>query len=272
MITSNGKRVVKRFLAGQVGQIAGSLSVGVGNTAANVNDSRLVYEVERINITSVSVDPDSDKIVFRAMLPPGRIKTIYEIALWNNPLSIANGRNLGIFATTTPWANATLSNANGRASQNTMQINYVANGTTNAELAGANEDLSIFSASDSLVIGYHATTNLSSVRVRLGRDASNYFEFVLPAATANAYNVARLALSAATVTGAPSWGAITYIAVRPSATAAGAGSIFLDGIRVEQNAINEGNLMVARSVLATPYVVNQTTDNDIEYSLVVSVA
>lgn len=272
MITSNGKQVFKRFLAGQASQIAGSLSVGAGATAATVNDSRLAYEAERINISSVSVDPDSDKIVFRAILPPGRIKTIYEIGLWANPISLASGRNLALFNTSTPWTNATITNANGRLSQNTMQISYVANGTTNAELTGANEELSIFSSADSIVVGYHVTVNLSSVRVRLGRDSSNYFEFLLPAATANSYNVARLALSAATVVGTPSWGAISYIAVRPSATAAGGGNLFLDGIRVEQNSINENNLLVARTVLTTPYVVNQTIDNDIEYSLAVAIA
>lgn len=272
MITANGKGVIKRYLAGQIGQIAGSLSVGVGTTAATVNDTRLVYEVERLNLTSISVDPDSDKFVFQATLPPGRIKTIYEVGVWSSPVSQVGGRTLGIFGDGLPWTNATINNANGRINQNTMQISYTANGTTNAELVGISENLSEYSASDSIVIGYHVTINISSIRVRLGTDASNYFEFLLPASTANSYNVARLALSSATVVGTPSWAAITYLAVRPSATAAGGGNLYFDGIRVDRNSLNEDSLLVARNVLATPYVVNQSIDNDIEYALAVTIS
>lgn len=271
MITANGKTVIKRFHAGQFGEIGTALAVGISAAAATVNDARLNFEVVRLPIASVSVDPDADRIVFRAILAPGLIKTIYEVGLWHGA-NIESGRVLNLSDVTNTWANGTLSNANGRANTDTVQVDYVANGTTNAELAGFWEDLSTFGGSDSLVVGYYATTNLSSFRIRLGSDSSNYFEFLMPAPNASAYNIARLNLSAATVVGSPSWGAINYLALRPSATAAGTGSIFFDTIRFERNPIGEGDLLVARSSLATPYSVNQTTDNDIEYSLRIGIS
>jgi len=272
MITANGKKIIKRFYSGDEGRIASSLSVGAGSQPETINDSRMQYEVERINITSVGVEPDNDRIVFRAVLPPAGIKTIYEVGLWAYPVGQISGKTLGLLGTTSVWTNATISNANGRANQNTMQISYSANGTTNAEVVGVNENLSMYTGSDSIVIGYHVTVNISSVRVRIGLDTSNYYEFVLPASTANSYNVARLSLSSGTMVGSPRWDEIRYVAVRPSATAAGGGNLFFDGIRVEQNSINEGNILVARSVLAIPYLVNQTIDNDIEYALAVNIS
>lgn len=272
MITSNGKTVIKRFHAGQIGQIAEVLALGVSLSAATVNDTRLNFEAVRLPIASISVDPDADRIVFRATASPGILKTAYEVGLWSSAAGPDPGRMLSLSDVTNPWVNGTLSNANGRVNSNTVQVDYVANGTTNAELTGFFEDLSSFGGTDSLVVGYHATTNLSSTRIRFGSDSSNYFEFVLPAPTINAYNIARLNLSAATAVGSPNWGAINYLAVRPSATAAGTGSVFLDAIRFEANSITGNSLLVARSTLATPYILSTTADNDIEYSLKIGIS
>lgn len=273
MITSNGKLQIKRFLAGQASSIASYIALGTGATAATVNDTRLGFEVVRTPILSISVDPNSDKVVFRTSLNPGVINTAYEIGLWGSAPT-DEGRALSVVGSNLPvvWTNGTLTNTNARANAMALKVDYVANGTTNAELTGFYEDLSRFRDIDSLVVAYYATTNLSSVRVRLGLDATNYFEYVLPAPVANSYNIARLVRSAATKTGTPDWSAIRYMALRPSATAAGAGSVFLDGVRIESNALDNGNLLVARTVLATPTVMDADISSDIEYALNVSVA
>ena len=272
MITANGKNIIKRFHARQIGQIGGSLAFGVGSTAPTVNDTRLGYEVLRVPIQSVNVDPASDRIVFRVELQPRQIKTIYEVGLWSGQfvglegLRISNGEGLPV-----TWNNGTVTNQNARAYSNTIQINYVANGTTNADLSGFAVDASQFTDIDSLVVGYYATVNLSSVRVRLGTDSSNYYEFVLPAPIANSYNVARVTRSAATKVGSPAWNNLTYMAVRPSATGAGSGSIFFDGMRFEPNNMAEANLLVARSVLSTPHSPDVDIVSDVEYSLRINI-
>lgn len=272
MITNNGKNVIKQFHARQVPQIGASLAFGVGATAATVNDTRLVYEVIRVPVLSVSADLSNDIIVFRASLPPGQINQIYEVGLWSANPAVSKNMTLNVLGGNGVWTNGTLSNSNARANPNALKIDYVANGTTNAELSGLVADLSTFTDNDSVVVGYHATTNLSNVRVRLGTDASNYYEFVLPAPTANAYNVARLSRATATKTGSPDWSAITYVAVRPTGTAAGAGSIYFDGIRFEENSLNNNNQLVARSVLGTPFAADPDIASDVEYSLEISIA
>lgn len=266
MITSNGKAQLKRFYARQVGDIADSLGFGVGATAASLGDVRLGYEVVRVPILSINVDPGSDRIVFRAQVQPGQIKTIYEIGLWASGLSSPEATNLSLLDGPSVWTNGTLSSSNARISTSALQVNYVANGTTNAEVSGFLVDLSRYSDADAMVVAYHATTNLSSVRVRLGTDATNYYEWLLPAPVANGYNIARVSRSAATKTGTPDWAAVTYAAIRPSATAGGSGSIFLDGIRFESNSLSVSNLLVARSVI-TPSTIDPDVTSDVEYSV-----
>lgn len=272
MITANGKLQIKRYLARQVGEIASFLALGTGSQAANVNDSRLSFEVARVPVQSISVDPNSDKVVFRSTFAPGAINMVHEIGLWA-PSPIDTSRFLNVLSATSPvlWTNGTLTSTNARANTDALKIDYVANGTTNSELTGIMDDLSAFQDTDSLVVAYHATTNLSSVRVRMGTDSTNYYEFVLPAPVANSYNVARVVRSAATRTGNPDWSAIRYIAVRPSATAAGAGSIFLDGIKMEANSLGSTNLLVARTVLVTPTALSADISSDVEYSIGVTI-
>lgn len=272
MITNGGRTIIKRFFARQVGQIAGSLALGVGTQAVTVNDNRLQFEVIRVPVTSINADIDNNRLVFKASLLPGLINTIYEVGMYSSALSTAAVRNLNIIGNTpTSWTNGTLDTANARASSQALKIDYVANGTTNAELTGLSEDLSQFQDIDSFVAAYYAGANLSSVSIRLGTDSSNYFAFSLAAPVANSYNISRVNKSTATKVGSPDWSNITYVAVRPSATAGGAGSIWFDGVRFESNPLENSNLLVARSVLATPKVADTTINTDIEYSLGINI-
>lgn len=273
MITANGKLQLRRVLARQATELANYISIGTGTQAATVNDVRLAFEVSRIPVMSISADPTSDRIVFRGNLPAKSINTVYEVGLWSSSAT-DNGRDFNVLGGSSPisWINGTLTNVNARAHANSLKIDYVTSGTTNAELTGIYEDLSIYRDSDSFAVAYHATTNLSAVKVRLGSDSTNYYEFTLPAPVTNSYNIARLARSAATKTGSPNWAAITYIAVRPTGTSGGAGSIYLDGIRMESNALDGSSVLVARTVLATPTVMSVDIDIDLEYSVKVDIA
>jgi hypothetical protein len=270
MITNGGKTIIKRFFARQVAQIAGSLALGVGTAAPALTDTRVQFEVVRVPVSSINADIDNSRLVFKATLTPGLIGTIYEIGVY--PLvQPATMRNLDLTSSLATWTNSTLNATNARAGALAVKIDYVANGTTTAELTGLNEDFSMFNDVDSFAAAYYAGANLSSVSVRMGTDSSNYFAFSLAAPVANSYNVSRLNKSAATKVGTPDWSKITYIAVRPSATAAGGGSIWFDGMRFEDNPLQNDNLLVARSVLLTPKVVDTTINTDIEYSLGINI-
>lgn len=267
MITNQGKDIIKRYFTGQVPQIGGALAFGVGTTAANVADTQLVNEVYRAPVASVNADLSNSRLVFKSVIPAGSINTIYEVGLYSGSADLTQRKNITLYGGNGLWTNGAFTATNARASAQAVKIDYVANGTTNAEVSGIAEDFSSFVNSDSLVVGFYATTNLSSVRIRLGTDASNYYEAVIAAPVASSYNVHKILRSAMTKTGTPTWDAITYMAARPSATAGGAGSIYLDTVGFQSNMLGGNNVLVARWVLVTPKVTDLNIVSEVEYSL-----
>lgn len=270
MITNLGKTIIKRFYSRQVAEIANYMAIGVGSTAATINDTQLNYEVVRYPLISINPDMAGDRIVFRSSIPAAIMTQAYEVGLY----SVSGGapdksRTINIFRTELPWTNSSYVVTNARVSPKTLKIDYVANGTTNSEVYGVSEDFSTFSDVDTLAFAFYVGSNLSSLRVRMGSDSTNYFEFAITSPVAG-YNINRFVKSAATVTGSPSWANIKYIAIRPSASAAGTGSVFFDSIRMEDNTVSNQNVLVARSVLSTPYTVDPNVPNDVEYSLAIS--
>lgn len=270
MITTSGKGVAKDLFSRQVSRLADSMALGVGTATEQLTDLRLDSEIVRVPITSVAPDPVADRVVFKASLPAGLIGTIYEVGLFFEESSVDSGRNLGLADVTGSWTNATVVAGTGRANTQTVKIDFVTSGTTNAELSGVSEDLSAFANTDNVLLNFTTTANLSSLRVRLGTDSANYYEFLVSSPTTG-YNIRRINISAATKVGNPSWAAVTYLAIRPSASASGGGSVNFDNLRFEFAPAATGNILVARKILATPYVTDNEIQSEVEYSLGVNI-
>jgi hypothetical protein len=109
------------------------------------------------------------------------------------------------------------------------------------------------------------------MRIRLGTDSSNYYEFLI-SSPATGYNIRNFTKSQATVTGTPTWSNIEYMAVRPSGTAGGSGSVYIDGMKFETDPLAAGTLLVARKVLGTVFTPDANIPSEIEYPLVVNAA
>src|SRR5574339_62044 len=82
MITTQGKSVIFRYLAGNLPRIAESIALGIGSTTENVNDTTLVFEADRVPVSLVSADILNDKIIFKGTIPQEYVGTIYEVGLW----------------------------------------------------------------------------------------------------------------------------------------------------------------------------------------------
>lgn len=271
MITNAGKDIVKKYFGGQVSRIGGAIALGVGTTAAALTDTELAYEVVRVPVSSINADLAGNRIVFKALVPAGSIGTTYEMGLYSDTNTSNKTKVLSLVSQARGiWANGTLTATNARADVKTVQIDVAANGTKNADISGLSQNLSNFVGSDAVVLAFQATANISSVRVRLGSDASNYYELLYNAPPVG-YNIMRANLSTATVTGSPSWAAINYLAIRPSASASGAGSIFFDSLTIEDNTTPIDNFLVVRNVLATPRVMDTSLATNVELSLGITV-
>lgn len=267
MLTTEGKNVIKRYFGGQVSRIGGSIALGVGTTAATVADTQLAYEAIRLQVSSVNADLANNKIIFKGSLPPGVIGTIYEVGLYD---SVNTASRTKLLSLVTPargiWTNSTIVPDNARASLKTVKVDVTASSTKGADITGMSQDLSAFAVTDRVAVAFYSTSNIASVRVRLGTDASNYYEFLYNA-PAVGYNIMRAAISTATVTGSPRWGLINYVSVRPTASAAGSGSIYFDSLSVEDNTTPIDNILVMRNVLTTPKTVDTALTTNIEMSL-----
>lgn len=269
MISDAGKGHILKAMTGVVASIANYVLLGVDQTAEASDDTGLGLEITRVPITSVSPDLDNQRIVFSASVQPGLINTIYEIGLLYTE-SLDAGRTLPIPGSEMSfWTNSSLVTTNARASLSTLKVDFVASGTTLAEDSALNADLSALRGVDSIKFAFYSTANVSSLRFRIGSDSSNYFEFVVSAPTAG-YHVVSFPISSASVTGSPTWGNVLYFAVSVTGTSGGSGSVYLDAVRTEP--VSETDVLVARTVLGTPYVVNVNVPNSIEYALDVSVA
>jgi hypothetical protein len=266
MITDAGKDALLKYLAGQIPQIGGALVFGVGTTLPTGADTKLEYEVYRSPVTSINADLTNSRLVFKCSLLPAVMGTIYEIGLYTS--------NRKAPYTAIPisgiWTNGSLVSTNARINGQTVKVDFTASTLTNAEQSGFMQDFSTYTDADSVVVAFQASTNVASVSIRIGTDSSNYYQYTFATPSAG-YHIYRVSRASASVVGSPSWGTVSYIAVRPTGTSGGGGSVWFDSVRLESNQLDNTNIFVAREVLVTPTPVDQFLVTDTEYSLSVTI-
>lgn len=264
-----------RFLAGQVNVLGGSIGVGTGTKAPAVSDLRLTYEFDRATIYLSSLDSISKRIIFKGTLGERVVGSIYEVGLYSTAFgSFTTGspsRSLATFERDAEtWSAGSYASGNHRIGFEALRLEPAASGTLTASLPSINLDLSGYGNSDDITLAFFANANTSTVRVRFrGMDPAAYFEHSVTPVTG--YNVVTVARSALTKTGVLDWTGIDSLEVSVSAKAAGAALVDFDGIRIETTTPDVDNVLVSRSVLATPIVKTDTAEMDIEYALEVAI-
>lgn len=271
MITTKGKSQVIKAVTGNLPQIANYIVFGVGNAAETVDDESLQFEVARSAVDSISPDLTNQRVVFSGSILPGLLNTVYEVGIVYSESQSGINITLPLPGTeASAWTNSSLSASNARASLQALKVDFTASGTTTAEYLSLNQDLSRFLSTDSMKLAFYATSNVSSFQVRLGTDSANYYQFTVNT-PASGYQIVSQPLSSATTVGLPSWSNITYFAVVATGTSGGGGSVYFDAIRFEQKILSATDVLVARTVLTTPYVINQNIVNSVQYGLDVNV-
>lgn len=278
MITTQGIPHIKRYLAGSVPRIVGSLALGVGSSSEVVGSTLLDFEVVRADVTLSSYDASTDRIVFKATIPEDFIGTVYEVGAWSMSADAVAGdyasRSLVTFESALEtWTNATFSATAARVGIEALQHTPAASATSTSQMTDIVYDLSGYSSADKFSFAYNvANANTSNVQFRFMTDASNYYTFSLGTQTAG-YKIVTATKGTATVTGTPSWGNITEIDVITTSGAGGASAVSFDGVRLEDtDTINPNYLLVARKVLATPFTKTEIMAQDVEFALGVTVS
>lgn len=284
MLTTEGKRYIKRYMAGQVPSIAESIAVGVSSAAESLTDATLGFEVSRSNITVTSYDFVNDRLVFKAAEAELLGGGIYELALFSKPVNTLAGdyasRLIASFdSSTETWVDASTSAddvysaTNSRIGPDGLSHTPAASATKTSSMRGLQLDLSGNSNGDLFKFAYNVGNAFTaSIQFRFMTNASNYFTYNTGAQTAG-YKLTSVAKASLTVTGAPNWNNITEIQVSTTSTSGGASAILLDGIRLEDvDTINPDYVLVARKVLATPQTgIQRGRVQNLEYSLNINV-
>lgn len=283
MITTEGTLHVKRYMAGFVPSIALSMAFGVGESPESAGDTKLQFEVGRSDIELTSYDFIADKLVFKATLDEGFDATLYEVALYSSEADVAAGEYGSRLITsfdsdTETWMQAsnpaTYTTTNTRIGANSVTLTLAVNASATVSQDGVVMDFAGYSAADEFVFAFYCDNgNVESIRYRFLTDASNYYDFIIPAASiTTGFNLVRVLKGAATGTGTPNWGSITRLEVTPTAKNIGGVTINLEGIRVEDtDTSSPGYVMVARSLLAIPFDKVAGRIQEIEFPIGVTV-
>ncbi|AXH67258.1 minor tail protein [Streptomyces phage Wofford] len=265
MITTQGKSIIFRYLAGYIPRIAESIAIGVGNSAASVNDTVLNFETNRVLIAITSADIVNDKIVFKGIIPQEFVGKIHEVGLWyGSPAQSAGASSIIVDfdSTTEEWDTGTWNTSLARIGTDALQLA----GGESSSLPEIALDLSGYSDADFMSLAYNADATITGITVTFKTDDDNYYSYTFT--PSSGYNVRKFGKTAMTATGTPNWEDITTITV----SAAGTGNAVFDGIRAEDNdTISNDYALVARTVLSIPKTKTDDSEMDIEYALEINI-
>lgn len=297
MITKFGKRFLTSYLAGVSEFTSKDIALGIGNTAATANDTKLEFEFYRLPVTLGSFDITqtggtsenpvfSYTAIYKATIPQDISGVISELGLYpglrtstNNYdskfiTSFENNINWLDSSNNTPIlrANSTSPLFTSKIGENMVQIDV--NQSTNKEYKNSivNLDLSGYSVNDSLSIAYKKNdNNVTKIRVKLYSSATQYYYADFTPASGTGDKIQSISMSSVfsnVSTTAPDPTNITQVGIEVTAGSGGATTVYFDGLRInDEDTFDPSYGLIARSILTTPLQKPSGRPVDIEYKL-----
>ena len=289
LLTKFGKRYLTQYLAGQSNTNLKDIALGVGSTAATVNDTQLGFEFYKSPVSMSSIDIQTSSstglstygVVYKTTIPVDVAGTINEIGLFptvslgstdyasNSISTFENNQiwtdSLGAYpsTTTTPFPKIGTSYLSiGASASQSKEYFY-----------NFNIDVSGYSALDSLTLAYYQNdTNLDYVFVRMYDSNNRYYEIRYAGDVSVGYKIKSLTLnnlySSGFGSGTPDQTAIVKISVGVKAKSSGATAALFDGMRInDEDSFRTDYGMISRSVLTTPITKSLGKQMVIEYRL-----
>lgn len=274
LLTTEGKRLILRYLAGQSASLGAAIGLGVSGVAATVNDSLLGFEIERVAIDLKNADYANNVVLFKGTIPLDSSFTIYEAGLWSTATNNLSGEFDSRLITTfdlelEEWTNATADTTANRTSADAVKISAGSGATTSPRL-DVDMDLSGYSANDTFYLAFSKpNNNIASIKL-IFEDVISGGSISLTKTVSSlptGYNVLAFRKGDFTASGTISWDSITRFGFDVTATAT-AGYVILDGLRIEDlDTVNQDYVLVSHTVLSSPLVKTDTAPMDVEYAL-----
>lgn len=272
LITTQGRGLILRYLAGNLGTFAGVIAAGTSPKAPTVADTKLGFEFTRGRVVLGAANVPAGQVVYKASMPLDAGGAVWELGLYPTQRGSEADYAGQVFVTfesgIETMTGGGVNTTNYRIGKESYSATAAANGSTTVSVSSAVGNFIGYSASDVFSLAYFLNdANTSSITVRLKVDNSNYFSYNVSTGTATGYFVTDWAKSAFTATGTPTWENITSADFIINARAGGATTVQLDGLRVSDTDVYPDYGLVSRAVLATPIIKVPGEQMDIEYSL-----
>ena len=289
LITKFGKRYLTQYLAGQSNTNLKDVAIGIGSTAASVNDTQLGFEFYRSPVTMSSIDIQTNSttgvssygVVHKTTIPVDVVGVISEIGIFPT-VSLSStdyaSNSISTFEDNQSWTDSNgafpsvLTTPTPKIGSYYLSMNAPSSGTKQY-FNNFNIDISGYSALDSLTIAYRQVDlNLDYVFVRMYDSNNNYYEIRYAADVLVGDKIKSLTLnnlySSGYGVGATDQSSIVKIGVGVKAKASGATAVLFDGLRInDEDAFRTDYGLISRSVLSTPIVKTLGKQMVIEYRI-----
>ena len=283
VITKFGKRFLTNFIAGLVPNGKKDMAIGIDNTAATVNDTRLGFEFYRapIDISSVNIrtvdNVTSYSVVYKATIPQDVSGKISEIGLYpSTNISVSNYDSAFVSDFNDPlsWLDdagnpAELSFSNSRIGNSSLKLSS-SNESAKEYFANLSMDLSGYGLADSVKLSYfQEDLNLSSIKIRFYSSDLSYFESTITPTNATGFKFSSNILMSEFYGNAienPDKINITKVGIIVVPKTGEDTVIYLDGLRInDEDTFNPNMGIISRSVLGQSIDKLSGRSIDIEY-------
>lgn len=274
LITTEGKRLILRYLAGQAPSLGAAIGVGISEKPAEESDVMLGFEIDRVAVSLKNADYMNDVVLFKGTIEQDADYKIYEAGLWSSDFNNLSGEFDSRLLTTfdldiEEWTNAVADTTANRTSVDAVRVDALANETTECRL-DVEMDLSGYSANDTFYLAFSKPdNNVESLRMVFedpisGGSVSLLKNIdILP----EGFNILEFRKGDFAASGTINWNNITRFGVDVTAGSSN-GYVILDGIRIEDvDTPNQDFVLVSHTVLSSPLVKTGIAPMDIEYAL-----
>jgi hypothetical protein len=289
LITKFGKRYLTQYLAGQSNTSLKDIALGVGSTAATVNDTQLGFEFYKSPVSMNSIDIQTNSstgistygVVHKTTIPVDVAGIINEVGLFPS-VSLSStdyaSNSISTFEDNQSWLDS------AGASPTTTTTPFPKIGTSYLSIGASasqskeyfynfNLDVSGYSALDSLTLAYYQNdTNLDYVFVRMYDSSNRYYEIRYEGDLSIGYKIKSLTLnnlySSGFGSGSPDQTSIVKISCGVKAKSSGSTTALFDGMRInDEDSFRTDYGMISRSVLSNPITKSLGKQMVIEYRI-----
>lgn len=287
IITNNGKEQIINYLSRQNSEYGSRIILGCGSSTPAATDEFVGFEMfpTPVQFKTVDYTQTPTQIVFRTTLPSTFKGVVYE-----SGLSTAGGVNMSdlndvndnpdIFATFDPdyeaWELSSGVTVHNNDLEGTPRLRVgdsglefvVPSSSVKQSTWYAATPLGYLISSDKIKIAFHVSGSVpNSVGVKMAVDSLNYFQYTIPSSSISlGYNIVTVNFAQLSRVGDPNIENTQELSVTVT-SGASATTVTMDAMRFDQYSSIDKPVLVSRSLLSTPLVVEGGVPFDVEYRL-----